>query len=355
MVKLKVRDIDGEKYVELRNRMYKFEEEFRGVREKFWLIQAKGKYFKEPLVQTNILFKYNRNDVSCENWGEIYASRIAKQIAIPCVEYHLATFEEDGKITPGVLCGTYKKNEKEIEATAYDAQTMFDERVENINTVDSIMENIMEIVPENKDRNFYYKFLRNSLIKQCIFDFLLAQTDRHWFNTTFLLYTNGDIFNIRKADCYDNGCIAFLKRKYSAILGITTEIKSQGKNSQRLHDLLKYYVPMTGIKTSTVEINSNKEDKTKLRVIKSRRDVFLDELTNEILNNPEIASFYSRVKRKLNVQEATRLMQFEKMEPPEAVSDMVELVVGYQFNVLNELIREKIKKSRMEETLEVNQ
>ena len=192
--------------------------------------------------------------MSCENWGEVYASRIAKAIGVPCVEYYMATYEENGKVAKGVMCGSYKKNEAEIEATAYDVQTMQTEDVQNINTVEGLMRNLMLIVPENEDKKFYYSYLRNSLIKQCIFDFLLAQTDRHWFNTTFLLYVENGIFNIRKAECYDNGCIAFLKRKYSAIEGISREIKVQGKNSQRLHDLLKDYVPMMGIKTATTEL-----------------------------------------------------------------------------------------------------
>lgn len=185
MVKLKEEEIDGEKFVSLGSRSYKFVEESRGIREKFWLVQAKSKYFKEPMIYRYILFKYNRNDVSCENWGEVYASRIAKQIGVPCVEYHLATYSANGKESKGVMCGTYKKNEEEVEATAYDAQTMRDEKPKNINTVDNILENLMLIIPEFKDREFYYSYLRNALIKQCIFDFLLAQTDRHWFKLRF--------------------------------------------------------------------------------------------------------------------------------------------------------------------------
>ena len=348
MIKLKEEEIDGEKFVSLGSRSYKFVEESRGIREKFWLVQAKSKYIREPMLYRYILFKYNRNDVSCENWGEIYASRIAKQIGIPCVEYHLATYYADGKESKGVMCGTYKKNEEEVEATAYDVQTMLDEKPKKINTVDNIVENLMLLIPEYKDREFYYTYIRNALIKQCIFDFLLAQTDRHWFNTTFLMYATDDVFNIRKAECYDNGCVCFLKRKYSAIEGISREIKVQGKNSQRLHDLLKDYVPMMGIKTSTVELNTDKfkEEDKKLKVIRSRKGIFLDELTNEILNNPEIAMFYKKIKTKLDLKQINEILEREKTPAPTPVVDMVEKVVGYQYNLLNDLINEKIKQSK---------
>lgn len=344
MIKLNCEEIDGDKYVILGKRAYKFVEEYRGIREKFWLIQSKSPYGHEPLKNRNILFKYNRNDVSCENWGEIYASKIAQQIGVPCVEYHLASYEENGKVAKGVMCGTYKKNELEVEATAYDVQIMQSEEVKNINTVEDIMENLMLLVP-NDDKNFYYSYIRNSLIKQCIFDFLLAQTDRHWFNTTFLMYTKDNVFNLRKAECYDNGCIAFLKRKYSAIEGISKEIKVQGKNSQRLHDLLKDYVPMMGIKTPTTELAHQCESiaQDKLRVIKDRREVFLDELTEEIIRNPEIAKFFIDLKENLNLQLINQKIEREAEKPPQAVSDMVELVVGYQYELLHELIDEKIQ------------
>lgn len=346
MRKLECEEINGIKYVILDNRVYKFVEEFRGVREKFWLVLAKSKYINFPLKLRKILFKYNRNNVSCEDWGEVYASRIARQIGVPCVEYHLASYEENGKIANGVICGSYKRNEAEVEATAYDVQTMQTDKVKKINTIDNIMENIMLIVPENEDRQFYYSYLRNSLIKQCIFDFLLAQTDRHWFNTTFLLYVEKGAFNIRKSECYDNGCIAFLKRKYAAIEGISREIKSQGENSQRLHDLLKDYVPMMGIKTPTTKL-AEQEDRAegaKLAVIRERRDVFLDELTDEILRNPEIARFYLDLKETLDVKFVTKMIAREGVKPPQAISDMVELVVGYQYNLLNQLLEEKIQK-----------
>lgn len=344
MQKLELEIIDGEKYVSLGDRTYKFVEEPRGIREKFWLVLAKSRYFKETLKNSFILFKYNRNNVSCEDWGEVYASRIAKQIGVPCVDYYLAEFHDGDKVSNGVMCGTYKKNENEIETTVYDVQTMFSEKVDSINTVEDSVGKLLHIVPENKDKEFYKSYIRNALIKQCIFDFLLAQTDRHWFNTTFLIYMVDGVFNLRKAECYDNGCVAFLKRKYAAILGISREIQVQGKNSQRLHDLLKDYVPMMGIKTSTVEINSEKDfgENKKLRVIKSRRDVFLDELTNEILTNPEIATFYHDLKRDLNIAEIRRSLERDNVAPPKAVSDMVESVVGYQLNIIDTLLEEKI-------------
>lgn len=164
------------------------------------------------------------------------------------------------------------------------------------------------------------------------------------------MYTKDDVFNIRKAECYDNGCICFLKRKFSAIEGISREIKVQGKNSQRLHDLLKDYVPMMGIKTPTVTLNTDKfkEEDKKLKVIKSRRNVFLDELTDEILNNPEIAMFYRNIKKNLNFDQINEFLEREKTPAPKPISDMVESVVNYQFNLLNELINEKIKQSKID-------
>ena len=356
VIKLKLERHDQEKFVSLNSKMYEFVEEPRGVREKFWLIQAKSKFFRVNLKDSNILFKYNRNDVSCENWGEVISSKVAKQIGMPCVDYFLAEYEHDGETDLGVICGTYKKNENEIEMSAHDVQIMYSDYVENINTVDDIIEKLMTIVPENKDASFYHKQIRNAMIKQIIFDFILAQTDRHWFNTTFLVYTRDDVFNIRMAESYDNGCIAFLKRKISAIEGISREILKQGKKSVRLHDLLDDYVPMMGITTPTVQLNKSKGDDElkKLKVVKSRREVFLDELTKEILNNPDIAVFYNNLKYHLNIDDIASYMAHDKMPIPNPVVDMVKIVSNYQISVLDELLHEKINRINAEEILEVN-
>ena len=328
VIKLKLEERENEKLVSLNAKMYAFVEEPRGVREKFWLIQAKSKFFKVNLKDSNILFKYNRNDVSCENWGEIIACRVAKQIDLPCVDYFLAEYEHNGSVDFGVACGTYKRNENEIELSAHDVQIMYSDYVENINTVDDIVNKLITIVPEDKDSRFYYQSLRNSMIKQCIFDFILAQTDRHWFNTTFLAYSRENVFNIRMAESYDNGCIAFLKRKISAIEGISREILKQGKSSVRLHELLDEYVPMMGITTSTVQLNKSKgeDELKKLKVVKSRRDVFLNELTNEILTNPEIAVFYANLKNHLNLDAIAYSMEINKEPIPKPVLDMVKIV-----------------------------
>lgn len=355
MIELKYEEIDGEKCVILGDKVYRFVEEVRGAREKFWLVQNMGAYLNQPYKNQQILFKFNRNDVSCENWGEIYASRIAKQIHLPCVEYHLAKYIEGDQVTHGVVCGSFKKNDNEVEISVFELQKYAD-KIKNINTVDETTRLAVDMIPDGVNKNFYFTFIRDNLIKQCIFDFLLAQTDRHWFNTAMLVYYENGRYYMRKADCYDSGCVAFLKRKFSAIEGISREIKKQGEGSQRLHDLLSGYVPMMGIKTSTVEINRDKnpDEKEKLKPKSGNiTEIFLDELTDEILNNAEIAVFYQKLKSRLNVKKITENMAVEGIEPPQAVADMVELVVGYQFQVLNTLIKQKIKKLKNESGVNV--
>ena len=76
--------INGEEFVNLNGRYYSIQEDFRGVGEKFWMILDGNKKinYEEPFDTTHKLFKFNRQEDSCEDWGEILAWQIAKRINI---------------------------------------------------------------------------------------------------------------------------------------------------------------------------------------------------------------------------------------------------------------------------------
>ena len=54
MLNLEYQELDGKKVVILDERVYSFVEELRGVREKFWLVQSKGKFVKERLFEMRV-------------------------------------------------------------------------------------------------------------------------------------------------------------------------------------------------------------------------------------------------------------------------------------------------------------
>ena len=234
MIKLKAINDGDKKYVVLRDRYYDVVEEHRGKKRKFWLKMDNVKTREVPIRLRQLLCKLGRNEVSCDDWGEVISSKFGKEVGVNIIQYFLAEYEEYDKVHSGVLCGSYFVSEDQYEMSVKDLQSIYTNLVidENtcetskpINTVYSILDDLDEIIdfpPERKE--FTLKKLKRELLIQCLFDYILAQSDRHWLNTTFLVYEKGGTVNISKADCYDNGNIAFLQRKLQSLQGISKEI-----------------------------------------------------------------------------------------------------------------------------------
>lgn len=361
MAKIQYEIVDNEKCANLHGRTYSIIDESRGVREKFWLKRFGKHSYYEPPMLSRILFKYNRNDVSCEDWGEVFFSKICNRVGVKCVPYFIAQLysEDDNFIADGVMCGSYKKTNDETEYSIYDLQMKHnlgipEYKEDGMNTVDGAIECIYEQfndLPENE-----ITILRNDLIKQAIMDFLLCQTDRHWLNTTVLLYESLGTPHIRKSDCYDNGCIAMLKRKQSAIEGMSREIGKAGKDSPYLKEKLESYCPMFGISTSLVELNpekdfSNRNEKIRVKNPKESRETFLEEVSYEILTNPEIAVFFNHINnlmtekhsKGLDIHNIALEIRRSGDEPPQCVEKMIQDILGHQFDILNEKVHRNLK------------
>ena len=219
MIEFKDIEIDGKEYLEINDRVYERKENPVGVRQKFWIVRHEGSLFEESPYETNILFKYNRNDVSCEDSGEVISSRFYRRIGLKAVDYYFARYHrKDGTTVEGVVCGSFKKDKREVETSAYTLQTNYTEFEFNpttgvankeINTVASIMDDLRFLAGDNKRLLAMLPAINYTLDKQCLLDFIFAQTDRHWLNTSFLEYVSNGDYGIRTAKCYDNGCIAF--------------------------------------------------------------------------------------------------------------------------------------------------
>ena len=377
MVELKevIDEETGKKRILLQDRLYSIKDNPIGVREKFWIIRRGGNVIQESPLVTDILFKYNRNDVSCEDYGEAIASKIFQKSKVPCVTYYLAENTKlDGTKINGVLCGSYKTNNNQLETSVYDLQTKctdlkFNSRTgetnKSINTVYGIMRDLHEVIKTDKEGRFFFEHIQNELIKQALMDFILAQTDRHWLNTTFLEFDAKDRHVILKSKCYDNGCISYLKRKRQAIKTITSQVKGDYIGSDRMKQLMSSYCPMFGIKSSTVQIDMDKYQKTgsieKLKIKEDDhiKDKFIDELSKEILTNPEIAVFYKLMLHSFHYDANSRTIDLGEVfnelsaggdEIPKEIKDMVTGVMTYQINEIQTVLDKKLGKNRRSET-----
>ena len=335
------------------DREYSFQDESRGVREKFWLTREKTNLYYEPMSLREILFKYNRTKASYEDYGEIISSRVAKQIGLDCVDYYLAGMYEDDSedLRHGVICGSYKKNNDEKEFSVENLQFVMSTpdidtqtgEYKNINTVDGICDALETFKQYGVTDEQIYK-IRIELLKQVIFDFLLAQTDRHCRNTSILMSkdTGGRCF-IRKAPCYDNGCISFLKLKLAKIIGRVQMIEAKGIEPPYIEQMMASYIPLTGVKTQTIDVHPCKNWEGLMRVDAKQdaetKEQFLNELAREILTIPELAVFYIQLKERLNMAEVFNRIEMEGDKVDPYVQKLVTYVVDYQLNDLEKAVQ----------------
>lgn len=351
MFNLQFIEKDGKEYVITNDTVYLVVDDYRGVREKFWIVEVdRNGQIKEN--GKSKLFKYNRNEVSCENWGEIFANAVANEIGVDCVKYEQANlYSKNGElITTGVICDSYKENMNSLEYSGFSIQSrvanhLFDnfngQTISNINTVVGFTECISDIFDGVLSEE-EIQSIKNELTKQAIFDFVLAQTDRHWFNTTFLIDDVDGNLQVSKASAYDNGCCAYLKRKESSIEGMSKEIGKAGKDSPYLTNKLEQYCPMFGFSTSTVELDQKNLSKLIIPDAEKGREIFLTEICNEIATNPEIAIFFkslvTRIQSKNFIPKILGKLAERGEEPPIYVTKMVKDVMEHQVDVINDFL-----------------
>jgi len=369
MIEIKEVKIDNKIRIEVGDRVYSRKENPIGVRSKFWAVRRGGKYIHEPPIITDLLFKYNRNDLSSENYGEIISSKFYKLCGLGCVDYYSAEFTDiDGNKFQGVMCGSYKKSNTELETSGYALQCVltdfyFDRKTgkanKEINTVYGFISDLDSLYGDFQHKDYFLTNIKDELIKQSLLDFLIAQSDRHWTNTTFLEYFNKDNeYRIRKANCYDNGCIAFLKRKRQAIDTFSSMIGGDYLNSPHMKTLMDKYCPMFGIKTSTCLIDTRVADKyeryDKIRVNpdKDTKQTYLKELAQEILHNPEIAFFYIKLKEHIGYNRKNKSINLKPMfkslenadeEIPDSIADVVTGIITYQVNEIEQELKKQVK------------
>ena len=143
---------------------------------------------------------------------------------------------------------------------------------------------------------------------------------------------------------------------------MSREIGKLGKDSPYLAEKLNSYCPMFGINTSLVEINKAKNppghfEKIKVVNPKQSREIFLDEVVNEILYNPEIASFYAYLKsairrtgeKGVDIEDIAKQIRRAGDDVPSCVEKMIGDVFYHQFDVLNDRVTKKLKEIKDQE------
>ena len=227
-----VRNENG--YIDLDN--YEIiEKKTRGRKEKFWL----KKDGKEYLFKTG--------SINYENWAELIASEIGKQIGFDVAYYDLASFQgKVGVVSPNFL----KPNELIISGDVIisTSSSIIEENdlkldVKSIHSVENVITAI-DLYTDSRDTQEILK----SLIELWCFDMLLLESDRNSTNWGLIKNKREDgSSEFRLTPIYDNSTIALLNNNISNYMNY---LKFDGMFSKIVDSS----------KTSLVFMNDDKED-----------------------------------------------------------------------------------------------
>lgn len=359
MIKLQQEIKDGVSYIQMSGKLYEHKNDARGSRDKFWCENMAG----SGDMDSNVLFK---SALSHEHHGEVLYSELASQVGLDCVEYRLAEYTDaEGNKQQGTVCDSYlKDNEKTFSGyliTKYYKRLYFENNKgaypeENLHTVDEYI-NMLQGLNEvdnrwlSEDKQSLTNF-RNTLLKQVLFDFILAQTDRHWSNVEFIKNTKQPNQPISIPPSFDNGGCLFLNRPDTAINTYISDFKHHGYDAPSISARLSNYCPMMGIKTSLIEVAKGLP-KISTTSDTEKKSAFIDELTDEILFNPEIATFYLLAKDKFNINAVKNKLEKQDDCLDENVYKMAEIVSNYQMSLIDNTIKKKLENIKEEDAREL--
>lgn len=322
----------------------------RGKRAKFWIESGKTERKRDYLV------KFSRNEVSCENFGEILFSRLCQQVGLDCVDYHLVTVEEGQEQSQGVISENYNASINDFEVSAYTLAEAYKNfsydnfaglEIESKHTIDFYIE-ALKVVTKCSDS--VLEKLRNDLLKLSLLDYLTMQSDRHWFNISFSLNSLIGDDSLKLTKIYDSGNCFLLNRGRRTI----SEYAKQFARSRNLDKLIFDYTvtkqPMLGLSTDLTQLETSiKDDNTAgSQKMISRCDVksleiFERELAEEIVRNAELGNFFALAIDKLSVEEAVKDIRESEGDCPDYVEQVATSILDCKKRRLQKLVAKALE------------
>ncbi len=350
MFMIKIKKINNNQVV-LNGNTFETFEETRGKREKFWI---GGLYSNR---KRDFLVKIDRNETSCESFGEVLFSELCKMVNFPCVNYHLVKVENEyGEITDGVACENYNTSDKDMEISGFNLGHTYSflqydnqngKKIDPQNNIDFYLKAIKYLGPDIQEENL--TIIRNDMLKLALMDFLTLQGDRHWYNISFSMNCLFGENSLSLTKAYDNGSCFLLNRGIKKIQDYSEQFLRCKNIGNLIEDYTLTKMPLLGISTTTSKLDEEKDGMKVLIGTRSKEDYlnFKKELAHEILTNPEIYNFYIKLKQNLNVKQAVDNLNKKGDIIPECVSNVASIILKSKFSTLDKTIKNlKIENAR---------
>lgn len=340
----------------------------RGARPKFWFS------FNDDIESGNFeqwLFKNtNRSETTVESSktfediGEVIFYKICKKLGVDCVEYKLATHQNEDKSVEGVICKNYNPDDC-VELAGYSILEAYRRFIyDNFNGLDVPNDNTLENYKKSlncimlnhtqfeKDQGINIlvniRKLYNQMAKMMILDYICCQSDRNWYNLSFLI--DSKTRELRMAPLFDNGNI-FSWNFRKSVIEHQNIVLSKDPTYERYLELYQSKSIAMGIKTPVSHRdmkNPTKSNNLKFKDIPM--DLLENELASVIANDKELQQFLQNCQN-INsyLQEAFDEFKDEYEEDCSLLKNQSSLIASIKSEHLLELVNKKIQEMEEED------
>ena len=338
----------------------------RGVNSKFWL----------HLKDVDLLVKSNRGPYdgigevlcykTCEQVGYGHRCVNARQVTIIKRETDDKKYPEGMSYDDGVVLPSYLRREWR-EARTISGKSLINERADYIYenqygqkvSRDHTLSNYLETLRWYRETKYFgddveiYNNIERRLKFMCLLDYMTCQSDRHWENLEFILVTdqNGKR-HLKLAKYYDNSHVFGLHRGPDKITSLAQNIRTlqncdperDARKIQKITDLIKgnyETVPMFGIITPTYkseikQFPDGAEECISLSKDKAKLDIFVTELAQMLLQDPELMRDYQRLRQVDYAQMLTD--NFDQRDVPEDLKVVLPYIASKRVEMLDQAL-----------------
>ena len=339
--------------------------EARGSRPKFWftfLRDDKLSQDKWLFKNTNkILTSKNNSAKTFEDIGEVIFSKICKKLNIDCVDYKLAEIQDAFGLRQGVICKNYNPDSFP-EFSGYAILEFYRNFIyDNFNGIISANDNTLANYKKSLNcimLNYQGKEIFNinvnvnqifrSLTKMMILDFICCQSDRNWYNISFLIDTNTK--ELKMAPLFDNGNI-FSWNFRESVINHQKIVLSKISTYEKFKELYQSKSLALGINTPVS--NRDTENSTKANNLKYKNlpgNIIEEELSDLIIQDVELQKFLNKCKNiPTYLEEAFNEFNEEYEENYEFLKNQACLIAKIKQQYIFNLVNEKIKEMRSDD------
>lgn len=336
----------------------------RGARPKFWftfLDQSISSKQEEWLFKnTNKALYVDNTTQTFEDVGEVIFSKICRKLGIDCVDYKLAQYQDNDGLRYGVICKDYNPEQfSEFSGHAileiytnfmHDNFKGFSHSNENtlFNYKRSFNCIMLQHDKEKTDIRVNVTNVFRLLSKMMILDYICCQSDRNFYNISFLLDRNTQ--ELKMVPLFDNGNI-FSWNFRESVINHQNIVLSKEPTIERFKELYQSKSLALGVKTP-VSYREH-ENPTKANSLKYKdlpANIVEDELSDLIIEDKELQEFLKQCEHiPQYIDEAFTEFQEEYGENYNLLRNQSSLISKIKQQYLLTLVKEKIQKMERED------